>query len=273
MRVTILLGLITIFFGLSLWVLFSGVWFVMAFIVFLVFLVISVGYADTAILFYLGAREVRSNDEAPFFQAAAGEAYKLAVPMPSLYFYNGTLERGYVLHARNSYSLVLSKNLLDACGPDELSAICFELLLQVKKGMASKRTKTMFLLGSISWVCHSVMALFTGLIPNKEIQQSSDWFLNFLLHPWLSFLFKVVIGEGYFKRLQSLMSDYPGETERLSRLGLKLRKPDAIYSLPSRKLIEFSSITRNRHFQNILALEFLPHEWDFFFGDEEKIRA
>ncbi len=273
MRVTLLLGFITVLFGLSIWVILSGIWFILGFLLFLLFIIVSMGYADTAILFYLGAREVRSNDEASFFQAAAQEAYKLAVPMPNLYFYNGTLERGYVLHAKNSYSLVLSKSLIETCNPEELSAICFELLLQVKKGMASKRTRAMFILGSISWASHSVVALFTGLIPNKEIQQSADWFLNFLLHPWLNFLFKLVVGEGYFKKLQSLMSDYPSETERLNRLGLKLRRPLSVHSLPSRKLIELSSVTRNRHFQNILTLEFLPHEWDFFFGNEETIRA
>ncbi len=273
MRVTFLIILIFLFMALSFWVSLSGFMFALAAAFLFLVGVITVGYADTSILFYLGAREIRSTDEPAFFKAASQEAYKLSVSLPKLYFYNGTLDRGFVLESRHTQSLVLSKSLLENCSPEELDAICFELLLQVKKGMASKRTKVMFLLGTMSWVTHSFVSLFMRFIPNKEVRQSTDWFLNYLLHPWMNLIFSFTLGEAYFRKLKSFIQDFPIEDEMLGRLGLKLRRPKMIHSLPSRKLIELSSITRNTHFQNILALEFLPHEWDLLFSSEDKLSA
>ena len=268
MRVNLLLLLTTLLFGAFLWVSLSGALLVLAGLFLLFLIVVTIGYPDKAILFFLGAREVRSRDEALFFKTAAQEAYKLAVPMPHLYFYSGSVERGFVLQNKNVTSVIISKNLLHSVSEDELHAICFELLLQVKKGMAPKRTKVMFLLGSCSWASHSFVSLVARLIPVKDVKEALDWVLNYLLHPFLEFLFRISLGHGYFRKLSSYVGDYPYEKEQLVKLGMKLREPETIYSLPSRKLQEFASASRNRHYQNILAMEFLPHEWDFFFGKE-----
>lgn len=216
---------------------------------------------------------MRSSDEALFFQAAAQEAYKLSVPVPHLYFYNGTLERGFILQNKKTLSLVLSKSLLGNTQESELSAICFELLLQTKKSMALKRTKVMFLLGSLSWLAHSFVALLAMVIPAKNFIRAADWFLNYLLHPTLDLLFKVTLGKSYFDKLKNLIAQFPDEAAMISRLGYKLRRPIEIYSLPSRKMMEFTGGGRSRHFQNILAIEFLPHEWDFLFNEEGLNRA
>lgn len=268
MRVTLILLIFTIVFGVFLWVTLGGALFVLSALFLLFLLVVTIGYPDKAILFFLGAREVRSRDEATFFKTASQEAYKLAVPMPHLYFYSGSVERGFVLQNKNVTSVIISKNLLHTVSESELHAICFELLLQVKKGMAGKRTKVMFLLGSCSWLSHSLVSVIGRIIPVKDVQEAMDWVLNFLLHPVLDFLFRLTLGQGYFRKLSSHINEYPYEKELLVKLGLKLREPESIYSLPSRKLQEFASASRSRHFQNILAMEFLPHEWDFFFGKE-----
>ena len=273
MRISLLLILFYSLVGLFLWVTLSGALFLLGAFFYFVLLVISIGYSDTAVLFFLGARELRSSDVQVFCEASSQEAYKLSVPRPKLYFYNGTLERAFILQNKQNLSLVLSKTLLDTCTQDDLTAICFELLLQVKKGMAPKRTRVMFFLGLISWISHSIVSLFLLLIPMKEFRQASDWFLNYLLHPWLNFLFGLVLSEKYFKKLQTYLQEFPLEREKLIRVGLRLRKADQLYSLPSRKLIELTSVTRSRSFQNILALEFLPHEWDFLFNAEEIARA
>jgi hypothetical protein len=265
MRVNIVLTLIFTLLGLFSWVLFSGFWFVLSALFMILFLTITVGYSDKAILFFLGARGLRSSDEKAYFQAASQEAYKLNVPTPHLYFYNGSLERAFVLQNFKTISLVLDKSLLDGCTSDELSAICFELLLQVKKGLATKRTKAMFLLGINSWLVHSISGLFLKLIPVREVHHAANWVINFFLQPWLLFLFKLMVGQNYFLKLQSFLDQFPQEKDDFRRLGLRIREPSQIYSLPSRKLIELSSISRGRHFQNILTLEFLPHEWDFLF--------
>lgn len=239
----------------------------------MLFLVITIGYADTMILFLLGAREVLSSDEKSFFEAASQEAYKLSVPMPRLYFYNGSLERAFVLQSRDQVSIIMNKNLLRNSLPGELSAICFELLLQVKKGMAPKRTRTMFILGFITWIFHSVFGLLLTIFPFREVRRSIDWFLSYLIHPWLELLFRIMVGEGYFKKLEILLREYPAERNQLANVGLKLRKPLDYYSIPSRKIAELSAVNKSRHYQNIVALEFLPHEWDYFFHHGELSRV
>jgi hypothetical protein len=258
---------------LFIWTMFSGALLVTAFVLLAFCTVVAMGYPDTTILYILGAREVRSGDEPLFFEAAAQEAYKLGVPLPHLYFYNGSFERGFVLQNSRTVSLVLSRSLLQHAHPPELSAICFELLLQVKKGMAKKRTKVMFLLGAKSWLVHALARIVTAFIPNKEISLASGWVVNYLLHPWLSFMFKLTMGKRYFKKLQNLLSDFPHEKDLMEQVILKLRKPDEINHLPSKKMMELSSTQRSRHFQNILALELLPHEWDYLPTSQEMIRA
>ena len=127
----------------------------------------------------------------------------------------------------------------------------------------------MFFLGLFAWIIHSISGLFINLIPVKDIRKSANWFLNYLVHPVMDFLFKIIMGEKYFKKLETLLSHYPQEKELLERVGLKLRRPYSYCSLPSRKLLELHSVNRSRHFQNIMALEFLPHEWDYLFKSRE----
>ncbi len=273
MRATflLLLGFITL--ALFLWATLIGALFIMGALLWLIILVITVGYPDTIVLFLLGAREVRSSDEKDFFLAASHEAYKLSVSMPRLYFYNGSLERAFVLQNRQSISIILNKSLLEKCTSSELKAICFELLLQVKKGMAPKRTKSMFLLGFFAWMTHALIGIILYILPFRDLKKSTDWVLNYLLHPVLDLIFKFVMGESYFKKLSGILSNFPEEREMLDRVGMKLRKPDSYYSLPSRKLMELTAITKSRNFQNIIALEFLPHEWDYLFVNESLKRA
>jgi hypothetical protein len=265
MRVTLFLIILTCFLGLFLWITLSGALFFLGSLLLLLFIIISIGYSDTAILFFLGAREIKSSDEPDFYAAAAQEAYKLAVSQPNLYFYNGALERAFVLQNKKSISLVLSKDLLEICTKEELAAISFELLIQVKKNLASKRTKVMFVVGVVSWFAHGLMELLVKIFPFQSFRQSMNWLLNYLLQPWLELIFKITLSEKYFRKLESLLKEYPLENDLLLRVGSKLRRPKEIYSLSSRKIIEFSSANKNRHFQNILALEFLPHEWDLIF--------
>lgn len=273
MRATAFLFLIYCLLGLFLWITLSGALFFLGLLGWLILGVITLGYADTMVLFLLGAREVRSSDEKAFFEAASQEAYKLSVTMPRLYFYNGSLERAFILHSHHDVSIILNKTLLKNSQPDELRAICFELLLQVKKGMASKRTKSMFILGLLTWIVHSITALFQAILPFKEIRQALDWFVNYLMHPLLDLVFRALVGESYFRKLDNHLKEYPLERGLLDRVGMKLRSPVEYYSLPSRKIAEFTSVRRSRQFQNIIALEFLPHEWDYLFKGKEIGRA
>lgn len=267
MRINFILFLFCLLFGLFLWVSLSGALLLLGSLFLLLFIVITLGYSDKAVLFFLSAREIKSNDEPIFHHAAATEAYKLRVPIPSLYFYDGALERAFVLQNRKEISLILSKRLMQTSSAQDLGPICFELLLQAKKGIAPKRTKVMFVIGMISWFFHSVMALILKPFRKREVIEASDMILNYLLHPWLEMMFKISMGQNYFKKLKVFLEDYPHEFSQLKFTAMKWEKPSALYSLPSRKMIELSSVTKNRRFQNMLAIEILPHEWDTLFQE------
>ncbi len=273
MRVTLFLLIYTLLLGVTIWVTLDGALFFLGMLILVFFVVISIGYTDTALLYFLGAREVKGADEIEFHASAAQEAYKLAVPQPRLFFYNGALERSFVLQNRKNISLVLSKELLEICSREELSAISFELLLQVKKGLAQKRTRVMFVIGLASWLVHSFIAIFQKIIPIREVQLSLNWLMYFMLNPWGELFYKLTLGEKYFRKLESLLNDYPLENGLLLRIGSKLRKPQEIYSITSRKWIELTTISKNRHYQNIVILEFLPHEWDLIFSPGWESRA
>ncbi len=265
MRATVFLLISLVLFGLFLWVTLSGALLLAAALVWLLFVVVSIGYQDAILLFLLGARELRSGDEKVLFEAASHEAYKLAVPQAKLYFYNGSLERVFVFQSFQNVSIVVNKSFLETAAPEELQAVCFELLLQVKMGMAHKRTKLLFLLGSSSWLIHSFFGFTTDAMPFKQVRKAANWFLNFLIFPTMEFLYRLVLGDGYFRRLEEHLRQFPREQELLARVGLRLRKPLSYYSLPSRKLLELQAAGKSRHYQGIIALEFLPHEWDYLF--------
>ncbi len=273
MRASFLLLLIILILGLFLWINLSGALLLAGLGVLLLFFAITISYADTLLLYLLGAREIRPSDHKNYFEAASQEAYKLQLPSPSLYFYHGALERAFVLQKGNSISLIINRDLLNRCSSTEMRAICFELLLQVKRGFAAKRTRTMFILGLFIWFTHSVIGVFSALVPSENFRRSIDWFLNTLLNPTIDLLYKLILGKRYFKKLERCLSDFPNEKETLEHLGLKVGRPGFYYSLPSRKLMELNSITRSKHYQSILALEFLPHEWDYLFSGEGIKRA
>jgi hypothetical protein len=222
MRITILLLTLLTASALFLWVMTSGAIFVLGALSLLVFTVISFGYTDSALLFFLGAREVKSIEEGGFHSASIQEAYKLAVAEPRLYSYNGTLDRAFVVQGRKGIGLVVAKDLLEVCTQDELSAICFELLLQVKKNLAAKRTKAMFLVGSILWMSHVIIEFIFKIVPIKEIKIYLNWLFHFLLKPWLDFIFQITIGKSYFSKLERYLKDYPVEKVRHNRLKIVL---------------------------------------------------
>lgn len=265
MRATLLLLIFTTFTGLFLWVTLSGALLFISLCLLLTILLISVGYSDTVILFILGAREVRSDDETDFHAAALQEAYKLAVSQPRLYFYNGAIGRAFVLQNHQRASLVLNKELLNICTREELAAICFELLLQIKNHQAAKRTRVMFLVGVISWFFHSVVDLLARILPFKEVYRSLNWLIHYLVQPWLEIIFKFSLGEKYFRKMETQLDEFPKEKDILIKVGIKLGQPLEGQQLSGRKILEFSGLNKSRQFQNILTLELMPHEWDLIF--------
>jgi len=221
-------------------------------------------YSDKAILFFLGAREVTGGDQPSFYNAALQEAYKLGVPLPKTYIYEGNFERGFVLQNKKNVSLIISRSFLKKVKDFELSGMCFALLLQVKNRQARKRTRVLYLIGGASWLMNSLCSFIAGFIPVKEIRNSVEWFFSFFLYPFLEIIFKFSLGKNYFKFLDEELSKYPDDYKALKLAVLKFDKHDEIYSLASKKTLQFHIATKTTNLKNILALELLPHEWDSF---------
>ncbi|MGE3611257.1 MAG: hypothetical protein AB7I27_16815 [Bacteriovoracaceae bacterium] len=254
--------------GLFFYATLSGALFFVALLVLGIFLVISGAYYDSAVLFLLGARGIRaSNDNSELSTTSKQVAYNFSLPQPRLYFYNGNLGRAFVLQKGRTISLVLDKELLNSLNKEELFAICFILLIQVKKGLAKKRSRALFFIGMNAWIVHSFTGLIARVLPNKEIKQSLYWFINYLLQPYLMFLSVNLIGMGYFKKLEGLLSHFPQELKKNKLMGLKLNTASFLDSLSSRKLLELMSIQKSQNFQLILSLETLPHEFDYIFRE------
>ncbi len=221
-------------------------------------------YADKAILFFLGAREVTGGDQPQFYNAALQEAYKLGVPLPKTYIYEGNFERGFVLQNKKNVSLIISRSFLKKVKDFELSGMCFALLLQVKNRQARKRTRVLYLVGGVSWLVNSVCSFTSGFIPFKEIRNSIEWIFTYFLYPFLEIIFRLTLGESYFRVLDEDLAKYPDDYRALKLAVLKFNKPDEIYSLASKKTLQFHIATKTTNLKNILALELLPHEWDSF---------
>lgn len=279
MLANLILIICLLFAMLASWVYFNGSILVISLVLIGLMAVLVWNYADKAILYFLGAREIMSNDEPTFYKEATQQAYKLAVNNPGLYFYNGSFERAFVLQNGDNISLVLSRSLLERAGKDELAAICFALLLQVKKNMASSRTKGMLILCMSSWIVHGFGSILGKLIPFKHAKEVINLLANYFLHPWLRINFHLLIGTRYFKKLFQYLNHFPLENEQLAHFYLQLRYPDVVYSNLSRRLTELLSGQKSLHYQNILSLELLPHEWDYYqqhqegLSDKEVARA
>jgi len=243
----------------------EGFWIGLSLLSICFLLIVTVLYTDAALLFFLGARGIKRADEAKFHLASAQEAYKLALPVPRLYFYNGSFDRAFVFQARGDISLVLSKDLLDNCTSDEIAAICFSLLLQVKKNLVKKRNKTIFIMTFVSWISNGIIETIGQVLKISYVKISLDWLSNFLLKPWLDFFYKISLGERHFLQVKKALMDYPIEAEMLKKVSGKINRPEEIDSFSSRKLLEYSALGKNRHFQRIINIELLPHEWDYIF--------
>lgn len=265
MRINFIIFLLVGLMVLASLLMLEGVWLGLSLFLIGFILVITVVYTDSALLFFLGARGIKRADEAKFHLASAQEAYKLALPIPRLYFYNGSFDRAFVFEARGEISLVISKDLLENCSGDEISAICFSLLLQVKKNLVKKRNKTIFIMTFISWIINGLIEIICQVLKISYVKLALDWLNHFLLKPWLDFFYKMSLGDRYFLQIKKSLMDYPHEIEILKRVAGKINRPDEIDSFSSRKILEYSALSKNRYFQRVISLELLPHEWDYIF--------
>lgn len=270
MRVTILylLGLLALM--SFIWVTFSGFKVLALFLICVFIGILILTHCDLLILLFIGAREIQDDDYPILAQIVSQEAYKLSVLKPKLFFYHGHIDRAFVFHQGRRIHLVLGKSLLQSYSEFELRAIVFELLLQAKKKMASKKTKMTFMLIFLMGIIHFVVSMLFKILPFPRLKQAIMWFIFYSIYPPLEVIFKLVIGQGYFKKLSSYLQNFQVESENWEAVKSRLSSPDVMKSLSYKKLMIFFNLSHRDSFQNIFVLESLPHEWDALTGLSEK---
>ncbi len=222
-------------------------------------------------MFLLGAREIRGDDQSSYFESASQEAYKLSLQRPKIYVYEGVFERGYVLQNNKNISLVLDRSFLNRVSKNELSGVCFALLIQAKHGLATNRTKAMLIFGSISWIVNGLGKLLGLFIPSRYFRLSINWFLVLMFYPLIQSLFSMMVGNNYLIKAFQLLDEYPDELRNLKLATMKLKNNSELYSITSRKLIEIASASKTSTYKNTLTLDVLPHEWDEFYIKQDKL--
>lgn len=88
-------------------------------------------YLDKFVLVYLNAREVIDTDEQRLFQKIKNEVYKTTTPIPKVYLCNASHQCCFILASRNSWSIVIDKNLLRKMSESELEMLT-EFLFRFK---------------------------------------------------------------------------------------------------------------------------------------------
>ena len=225
-------------------------------------LLVFINATDKILLLLLGSREIKFEYEEELTNRVAQIAYKLGIRPPKLYFYNGVLDRAFILQCGQRISLVYSKNLLDICSDEEVEAVSFELLIQAKNNLARKRSLTLGIIGIVSWISQGFVGSIKKMIPSKRVGEVLNWLIYYAIHPWFMVAFRLMFGWSSLRKVNAQLASYESEAILIDHVKRKINYPDDLYSLPMKKFIELTLINKNPHFQNVLALEFLPHEWD-----------
>jgi len=258
----LLLGLFfTTFFSILL-SLFTGWILIISMIIVLVSSVIMIYYLDRVTLSFLSARPTTLQENEKVFRAANLQAYKLETISPEIYYYHGTIKRAFVLQHGKRISLLLHEDLISDSSDEELGALFFSLLVQVKKGFAKKRTRIMFLIGLIAWGGTETANILGTLLPGKNSRKNCYLAFMYLFSPISSVLFKVGLGRSFFDQMILSLSSYSQESEEFQRYLKKIKTIFLQPSFTTKSLQLYLATQKSTNLQIQVILENLPHEWE-----------
>ncbi len=97
-------------------------------------------FSDKVILLFLGAREITDFDQHDFFQILKTEVYKELEDKPTVYLYNGVGAKPFVFSLRNSWSIVLDRQLVERLDLNQTKALIKFLIHSKKKSGCKSQT-------------------------------------------------------------------------------------------------------------------------------------
>lgn len=214
-------------------------------------------YPDKFLLHFLQARETTETEFPVAHQVAGNQCFKLRVPAPQIFTYNGFFHRAYAFSVGRRSVFVVEKGVLNNISPAELESLWFALALQVKD--KSARSTTFALLGMA--VCWVPFLKLLGLW--RSTPAAMGWLGQFLVAPAATQLHRLgcnrVSCQKYLKRL----SEYPYEEARLRELNDRLNQPRLHSSVARDFTYRASAASHGPREQMILAIEAATHPLDY----------
>lgn len=172
-------------------------------------------FPDKWLLHFFQAREAARAEYPVLAQILDNQAYKLSMPTPYLYTYNGFFPRAYAFARFRRAVLVLERGMLDEATSHEMEALLFNLCLQVKEKIAAKNT-------------FSYLAFAAWWFPFLKLSSRRNavvWLGQFVLLPFAAMTYEIGEPSRSHKRFLNVFLGYEKEAETLSGFMARLRPP------------------------------------------------
>ncbi len=239
---------------------FSGLNLGLALTVWALFVILAVKFPDKTVLSFLRARQWQSADQIEIFEAIQNQAYKLDLPVPEIYTYHGFFQRAYVFTKGQKQTLVFDKNLITKLSPKEIGVLSFFLLLEAKAGISGKRTFVFYIAGATQTLIHIPVKLLSKLQKHNKFSEALQWWEDYLIAPWLELMFKIFLGNKFFKEVKKQIQKYPYEVNELKIIQHKLMSTTELTSFTHRGTYRLGHQGRSLGKKLVLLFEFFPHE-------------
>lgn len=213
-------------------------------------------YPDKFLLHFLQAREITETEFPLAHQVVSNQAFKLKLPAPQVYTYNGFFHRAFAFSAGKRSVLVVERRILIDVSREELEALLFSLSLQIKDGTAKKSTFALLSL-AVCWVPYLKMM---GLWRNPP--QILGWLGQFMVAPAAGLLHRLGFNQNTCQKFLTRLSEFPYEESRLRELNGRFDQPKLHLSVARDFTFRAGAASHGPREQMILALEAATHLMD-----------
>ncbi len=192
-------------------------------------------FLDKFILMSLEAREIIETEQHGLFQAIKNQRYKNFQTMPRVYLYTGHMKNCLILEARNEWSIVIDRKLMDILEAEQVEDFV-EMLFKIKmSNVPWLQTK---LLGIIIFLKTCVYLTFHQL---KKFQK-----LKYIYYSFVVFFI-------------SLLKPIIAPLEAWSRRGFQVSLPENMKPLLNQ--IELSETSYSNHLLDHLIGHMTTRDW------------
>lgn len=214
-------------------------------------------YPDKFLLHFLQARETTETEFPLAHQVAGNQAFKLRLPAPRIYTYNGFFHRAFAFSAGKRSVFVVEKRILTGVSKEELEALWFALALQIKEKSARHSTFALLAM-AICWVPYLKLMTLWRIAPPVL-----GWIGQFMVAPTATQLHRLGCNQRTCQRFLRRLGDYPFEESRLRELNGRLTQPRLQLSVARDFTFRASAASHGPREQMILALEAALHPLDY----------